>query len=132
MSKPKKVEQYVANWRDEINGAALYRAISEAESNPHLKEVYQRLADAEEKHSCFWEAKLRAAKHPIPPASLTWRTRMLIFLVRRFGPQFVLPNIVPLEQADSHKYDNQPEARAGGLSTQEQSHARLLRAITGS
>jgi hypothetical protein len=42
----------------------------------------------------------------------------------------VLPNIEPLEQIDSHKYDLQPEARAGGLPQQEQSHARLLRAIT--
>ena len=132
MSDSKKVEQYLANWRDEKNGAALYRAISEVEPNPHLKEVYQRLAEAEERHSCFWEAKLRAVKQPIPASRLNWRTRTLIFLARRFGPQFVLPNIVPVEQKDSHKYDNQPEARAGGLPTQEQSHARLLRAIAGS
>src|SRR5205085_7023438 len=33
---------------------------------------------------------------------------------------------------DSHKYDRQPEAKAGSLPQQEQSHARLLRAITGS
>ena len=57
--------------------------------------------------------------------------RTLIFLARRFGPAFVLPNIEPLEQIDSHKYDLQPEALAGGLPQQEQSHARLLRAITG-
>jgi vacuolar iron transporter family protein len=59
-----------------------------------------------------------------------WRTRTLIFLARRFGPEFVVPNIVPLKQIDSHKYDLQPEAQAGGLPGEEQSHARLLRAIT--
>src|SRR2546425_13331493 len=56
---------------------------------------------------------------------------MLIFLARPFGPAFVLPNIEPLEEIDSHKYDLQPEAQAGGLPQQEQSHARLLQAITG-
>lgn len=98
--------------------------------NPRLKDIYHRLAEAEERHSCFWEAKLRAAKQPLPAFKLNWRTRTLIFLARRFGAEFVVPNIVPLEQIDSHKYDMQPEAQAGGLPAEEQSHARLLRAIT--
>src|SRR5215831_9446903 len=130
MTDTNKTAQYRANWQDERNSAALYRAIAEAERNPQLKSVYQRLGETEERHSDFWEAKLRAAGQPIPPFRLNWRTRMLIFLARRFGPAFVLPNIEPLERIDSHKYDLQPEARAGGLPQQEQSHARLLRAIT--
>jgi VIT1/CCC1 family predicted Fe2+/Mn2+ transporter len=125
-----KTAQYAINWQDERNGAALYRAIAEVEPNPQLKGVYQRLGEAEERHSSFWEAKLRAAGQPLPPFKLNWRTRTLIFLARHFGPAFVLPNIEPLEQVDVHKYDLQPEARAGGLPQQEQSHARLLRAIT--
>jgi VIT1/CCC1 family predicted Fe2+/Mn2+ transporter len=131
MTDINKMAQYVANWQDERNGAALYRAISEVEQDPELKRVYQRLAEAEERHSSFWEAKLRAAGQPLPLFRLNWRTRALIFLARRFGPAFVLPNIEPLEQIDSHKYDLQPEAQAGGLPQEEQSHARLLRAITG-
>ena len=125
------LSRYQANWQDERNSAALYRAISEAEPNPQLKLVYRRLGEAEERHSRFWEAKLRAAGRPLPRFRLNWRTRALIFLARRFGPAFVLPNIEPLEQIDSHKYDLQPEAREGGLPRQERSHARLLRAITG-
>jgi vacuolar iron transporter family protein len=131
MRETDKTAQYVANWQDERNGAALYRTISEVEQDPPLKKVYQRLAEAEERHSSFWEAKLRATGKPLPPFRLNWRMRMLIFLARRFGPAFVLPNIEPLEQIDSHKYDLQPEALAGGLAQQEKSHARLLRAITG-
>lgn len=130
MAENGKVAQYQANWLDELNGAALYRALSEVEERPPLKEVYRRLADAEERHSCFWEAKLRAARQPLPPFKLHWRTRSLIFLARRFGPEFVLPNIASMEQVDSHHYDQQPEARAGGLPSQEQSHARLLQVLT--
>jgi vacuolar iron transporter family protein len=55
---------------------------------------------------------------------------MLIFLSRRFGPAFVLPNIESLGEIDSHKNDLQPAAQAGGLPQQEQSLARLLQAIT--
>jgi vacuolar iron transporter family protein len=130
MTDPSKAAEYAANLQDERNSAALYRAIAEVEPNPQLKSVYQRLGETEERHSYFWEAKLRAAGQPIPHFRLNWRTRTLIFLARRFGPAFVLPNIEPLERIDSHKYDLQPEARAGGLPQQEQSHARLLRAIT--
>jgi VIT1/CCC1 family predicted Fe2+/Mn2+ transporter len=61
MTDTNKRAQYVVNWQDERNGAALYRAISEVEKNPQLKSVYQRLPEAEERHSGFWEAKLRAA-----------------------------------------------------------------------
>src|SRR5262245_1210608 len=131
MNKTGKSGQYVANWQDERNGAALYRAISEVEQNPQLKTIYQKLAEAEERHSSFWEAKLRDAGDSLPAFRLNWRTRTLIFIARRSGPAFVLPNIEPLEQIDSHKYDLQGEARAAGLPQQEQSHARLLRAITG-
>jgi vacuolar iron transporter family protein len=130
MAESSKIAQYQTNWLDERNGAALYRALSEVEQRSPLKEVYRRLADAEEKHSFFWEAKIRAAKEPLPSFRLHWRTRTLIFLARRFGPEFVLPNIASMEQVDSHHYDQQPEARAGGLPGQEQSHARLLQALT--
>ncbi len=126
-----RTAQYQANWQDERNSAALYRAIAEAEKNESLKRVYGRLAEAEERHSTFWEARLRAAGLPLPALRLSWRTRTLAFLARRFGPAFVLPNIVPLEEIDSHKYDLQPEAAKGGLPGQERSHARLLKAISG-
>ena len=65
--------RYLANWQDERNSAALYRAISGAEQNPQLKLVYRRLAEAEEGHSRFWEAKLRAAGRPLPRFRLNWR-----------------------------------------------------------
>ena len=81
-----RLVQYRENWLDELNGAALYRAIAEVEKRPQLSQIYQRLAEAEERHSLFWEAKLRAAKQPLPKFSLNGRTRTLIFLARRFGP----------------------------------------------
>lgn len=32
------VERWRANWQDEVDGAALYRAMAESESNPELAE----------------------------------------------------------------------------------------------
>jgi rubrerythrin len=50
---------YRANLQDEIDSAALYRALSEVEDNPELARVYGRLAAVEEEHASFWEEKLR-------------------------------------------------------------------------
>lgn len=52
--------------------------------------------------------------------------RALRWLAERFGPSFVLPTIAAAEARDSDAYDRQPEAVAGGLPTDERSHARVI------
>jgi hypothetical protein len=123
--------RYVANWQDELDSAALYRAVAAAEPQPQLAEVYRKLAETEEAHARFWEEKLRAAGTSLPPRRVGWRTRMLAFLARRFGPSFVLPTLDTMEQADRASYDSQPEAAGTRLPADEHSHARLLRSISG-
>jgi VIT1/CCC1 family predicted Fe2+/Mn2+ transporter len=130
MSDP-DVARYQANWQDEIDSATLYRAVAEAEPQEQLAEVYRRLAATEEEHARFWEEKLRAAGEPVPNRKVGWRTRVLGWLAKRFGPQFVLPTIDAMEQVDSGSYDAQPEAAGTRMPGQERSHARLLRTISG-
>src|ERR687886_1110850 len=125
------VTRYQANWQDEIDSAALYRAVAEAEPQEQLAKVYWRLAATEEEHARFWEEKLRAAGEPVPNRKVGWRTRVLGWLAKRFGPQFVLPTVDAMEQVDSGSYDAQPEAAGTRMPGQERSHARLLRAISG-
>jgi VIT1/CCC1 family predicted Fe2+/Mn2+ transporter len=130
--KNNNARRYRENWEDERNGAALYFKLSEVEKNPQLKEIYRRMGEAEERHSVFWEAKMRRSGQAVPTKPhLTFRTRLLGWLAGRFGPQFVLPTISTLEQLDTTSYDSQPDAAGAGLPAQEQSHARLLAAITG-
>jgi VIT1/CCC1 family predicted Fe2+/Mn2+ transporter len=52
----------------------------------------------------------------------------LSWLARRFGPEFVLPTIAATEVSGSSDYDSQPDAVAGGLPTDERSHARIIQA----
>ncbi len=124
--------RYLANWRDEIDSAALYRAIADIEPQPRLAEVYRKLAATEERHALFWEESLRAAGQPLPPRRVGWRTRVLAALARRFGPSYVLPTLDDLEQADRSSYDAQPETVGTALPADERSHARLLRTIADS
>ncbi len=119
-------ERYLANRQKEIDGAALYLALAETEKQPQMAEVYRKLSAAEEKHASAWEKKMASIQEAIPPREITWRTRMLIWLAKRFGPQFVLPTLTSNERADSQAYDGQPEPEAEEFSMEEQSHARLL------
>jgi vacuolar iron transporter family protein len=124
--------RYRANLRGEVDGAALYRALADAEADPRLKEVYGRLAAVEEGHAEFWRRQLDRIGARAGRLGLGWRTRALAWLARHFGPQFVLPTINTLEQRDSGQYDAQTEAVAGGLPAAERSHARVVQAIESS
>jgi VIT1/CCC1 family predicted Fe2+/Mn2+ transporter len=124
--------RYRANLQGEVDGAALYRALADAETDPRLKDVYGRLAAVEEGHAEFWRKQLDRIGAHAGRLGLGWRTRALAWLARRFGPQFVLPTVNTLEQRDSGQYDAQAEAVAGGLPADERSHARIVQAIESS
>jgi VIT1/CCC1 family predicted Fe2+/Mn2+ transporter len=115
----------------EIDSAALYRGLAELEQRAELAEVYRQLAATEETHVRYWEEKLRQAGLLVPAPRPSWRARLLGWLARRFGAQFVLPTLVEGEQADSHTYAAEGEAREGRLVPQERSHARVLRVLAG-
>jgi vacuolar iron transporter family protein len=121
--------RYRTNLQGEIDSAALYRAMAEAERDPHLSEVYQRLAAVEEAHAEFWRKQLSRLGATALALRPGWRTRSLVWLARRFGPQFVLPTLSTLEQRDVGVYDAQPEAVAGGLPVAERSHNRVVEAM---
>ena len=132
MSESGSAARYRANLQGEVDGAALYRALADAEADPRLKQVYGRLAAVEEAHAEFWRKQLDRIGAHAGRLGLGWRTRALAWLARRFGPQFVLPTINRLEQRDSGQYDAQAEAVAGGLPAAERSHARVVQAIESS
>jgi VIT1/CCC1 family predicted Fe2+/Mn2+ transporter len=132
MSDDSSIKRYRANLRGEVDSAELYRALAEAEADPRLAEVYRRLAAVEDAHAELWRRELARAGAPAGKPGLQWRTRALIWLARRFGPQFVLPTLSTLERRDSGQYDGQPEAVAGGLPQAERSHNRVVEAMAAS
>jgi VIT1/CCC1 family predicted Fe2+/Mn2+ transporter len=124
------ISRYRVNLQDEVDSAAIYRAMADRERKPQLAQFYVRMAEAEERHARFWEQLLQqngqpAGRHP------SWRSKALVFLVRRFGARLVLPTMATMEQLNRHVYDKQPEAGGTSMPAQERSHARLLRALAG-
>lgn len=131
MAQQQNVDRYRANVQDEVDSVALYEAIANMEQQPQLAEVYRRLAAVEAKHATFWEQQLRDAGVAVPERRPGWRTRTLIWLAKRFGPQFILSTVAAQEQGDSRGYSSQPESRTTAMPSEERSHERLLQTILG-
>lgn len=129
-SRKTDIQRYQKNLQKEVDGAALYSVLAQKETRPPMQMVYQRLAESEQRHAQFWRNKLAEAGVTSLSLQPTWRARTLIWLARRFGPQFVLPTVTNHENADSGAYAIQPEAEAAAMSAEEQSHARLLSAAS--
>ena len=127
--KRSDVERFRSNYADELEGAALYRALADAEKDPAAKEVFARLASVEEAHSAFWAKKIDELGEKLPHTKPGFRTRALSYLARRFGPAFVLPTIMGAEVRDSNRYANQPDAVAAGLAATEREHASTLASL---
>src|SRR5712672_3102246 len=126
MADSSAISRFRDNLQGEVDSAGLYRALSESEPDPHLAEVYRRLAAVEEAHAEYWRTQLQGVGALAGRLQIGWRAQALAWLARRFGPQFVLPTISALEQRDSSQYDNQPEAVAGSLPDAERSHNRIV------
>jgi VIT1/CCC1 family predicted Fe2+/Mn2+ transporter len=124
------VARFRTNWQEEVDAAATYGALAKMEAIDTLAEVYRRLAAAEEAHIGFWESKLRDAGVKVPARRPSVRSRVTVWLARRFGTQSVIPTLTMKEQAGRHDYDGQPDALAANLPVVEHSHARLLSTIS--
>src|SRR6266487_2311744 len=129
-SKAREVREH---WVDEMNGAAMYRALAER-AHDEQREIFLELAEAEERHARYWAKKLVELGEPEPgPGDYRkdLRTRVISWLARRFGPGAVLPIVERGEIADAGHYDNVPEATVA-MATDERIHARVLAGLTPS
>jgi VIT1/CCC1 family predicted Fe2+/Mn2+ transporter len=112
------------NLNDELNGAFLYDALSHAEKDTRLAEVYRRMADVERKHAATWVERLDAEGVTIPRYSPNWRSRTLAWAARHLGVTAVLPTVIGNERKDTRKYAQTPGGAEMGAD--EASHNRLL------
>ncbi|MDB5495286.1 MAG: hypothetical protein JWP86_2623, partial [Phenylobacterium sp.] len=126
MKNSDNIQRYRANLQGEIDGAALYAALAEAEPDPNLAAVYRKLSSVESAHAQFWRGHLdRRGIHGVD-LTPSFRARVMSWLAKRFGPAFVLPAVAAAEARDTSAYDSQPEAVAGRLPNDERSHARVI------
>jgi len=132
MSERDEIPRYLENWQDEVDSAAEYRAMAAAEADPRLARVYANLAAMEEAHIAFWEDRLRKAGASVPRRRPSWRSRVLGWIARRFGPELVLPTIAAKEEVDQNAYVKQPETAGTRMPAHERWHAKVLKELVTS
>jgi VIT1/CCC1 family predicted Fe2+/Mn2+ transporter len=130
MSTSADINRLRANLQGEVDSAAMYRVMAELEAQPQRAEVFRSLASIEEGHVSFWQKRLADLGAPKRDVRPDWRTKLLMRIAKRFGPDLVLPTLRTLEEIDRDQYDGQPESRNTLMPAQERSHARVLRRMT--
>ena len=123
------IERYRANYIVEKDGIALYRAMAAAEEDKKRAEIFEKLAQNEERHAQRWARLIESAGGNVPVHRPSARVHLLGWLARRFGTSRVIPIISSLEARDEAGYMQQPEAE--GLPAEERTHSRTLWAMSG-
>lgn len=126
----KTITMYKNFREDERNSAHIYQALSEMQKDPRLAEVYRRMAAVEIKHAEKWEALLREGGVELKPFKPEWRTRLLIWLARKFGYEMILPSLQAREKSGASAYGR--GGMALGMAREEQSHSMLLTQLSNS
>ena len=126
----KDKRRYLENWQNEKEAIFLYRKLAASEDNPRLSEVYEKLAQTEERHAALWEGKLKAAGYEVKPFKPGFKTRFLSFMAKRSGAKSVVPLIASIERNAADEYSGQPDSEVPHLVRDESSHARVFRYLS--
>lgn len=92
------------HWQDEADAAYLYGLLANAEPDSHKKHIYTRLAEVEHRHLDIWAGLLAQHGRTVGPFKPTARTRLLAFLGKHFGPDFLLPFLLAEEGREVKQY----------------------------
>src|SRR5438093_8716550 len=65
-ANPRLIRALEANWQEEMEGAATYRALAERETDARRKAAFLEMADSEREHARRWEGRLRELGAPAP------------------------------------------------------------------
>ncbi len=98
------LDDLVHHWQDEAEAAYLYQLLSRAERDPHKRQLYERLAHVEERHTRIWSQVLAQHGRPLPPFRPGARARLMALLGRTLGPRVLLPLLVAEEGREVRGY----------------------------
>ncbi len=128
------------HWQDEADAAFLYRVLSTAEQDPAKKDIYRRLAEVEDRHVEVWGNLLSANGRQLRSHRPTARTRLLAFLGRQFGPNFLLPMLLAEEGREVKAYLDMHRTTGSGVAGRDEAlllakesaeHATTLNGVAG-
>jgi len=134
------LDGFTHHWQDEADAAFLYRHLAAAESDASKRDIYQRLAEVEDRHVQIWADLLAQHGRRPGPHRPAARTRLLAFLGNRFGPGFLLPMLLAEEGREVKAYLDMHRSTGTGVDGRDEAltlaresaeHASTLNAIAG-
>jgi VIT1/CCC1 family predicted Fe2+/Mn2+ transporter len=137
--KPVPEPSWDEHYCDERDAAFLYRSLAAVETDHARRELFERLAIVEDRHSARWEELFREGGRPLPAYRTALRTRALAWLAKRFGPGLVLPLILAEEGREvqaylglaRHSTNRQTHTAAVDIAAESAVHARELSEVMG-
>jgi VIT1/CCC1 family predicted Fe2+/Mn2+ transporter len=127
----RRARQYKANYRDELDFAALYRRLAAAEREPERSRAFLALAESEERHAAMFAAVLDEMRVPLPAYRAGLRPRLLGWVARRLSPRLALHFVQFAEIRGRGAYLRQDE-RTASLAPEEQAHVKMIsRLVSG-
>ncbi len=99
-----EVRRVIEHWHDEAESALIYDALAEVEPDPERKALYRALAQVERKHQAWFEELLREQGIVPRPRPLSWRTRFLLWMLRRGNRRFVVQARISEESREVQRY----------------------------
>jgi VIT1/CCC1 family predicted Fe2+/Mn2+ transporter len=134
------IDTFRHHWQDEADAAHLYRLLATLEPDQARRSVYERLAAVEDRHTAIWADLIRQQGGVVGAFAPTARTRLLAFLGRRFGPNFLLPMLLAEEGREVKgyldMYRQTPKGTAGSaeslqLAKESKEHAHEIGSLSG-
>lgn len=120
-SKESRYREYL---KAELEAAAMYRMMAEADRDSGRAEIFQRLAAAEMRHASRWAERLGMDPSELKPRAGGLKLRSFQLMARTLGTRRLLPWLVREEAKDIAVYASDPEAR--DLAMEERRHSRIL------
>jgi len=137
-----ELHNWLHHWQDEGDAAFLYGVLAAEERDAKKREIYEKLAGVEARHTQMWAKLLGDHGHPVPPGgpAPTLNARVMAWLGRRFGPRYLLPLLLREEgrevkgYMDLHRASPAGDAKAVSLTLAKESaaHAETLAGLAGS
>jgi VIT1/CCC1 family predicted Fe2+/Mn2+ transporter len=134
------LDSFEHHWQDEADAAFLYRILAKAEPDAAKSDIYERLANVEDRHLEIWGKLLTLGGRPPKPFRPSGRARLLALLGKWFGPKLLLPMLLAEEGREVRGYLTMhratPEGVAGRgeallLARESADHATTLGQISG-
>ena len=136
----RSLDEFEHHLSDEADAAYLYRALAGAELDERRRDIYQRLAQVEDRHVAIWAELLEHHGRKPRRHRPSIRARALAWLGRRFGSGFLLPILLAEEGREVKGYLDLHRSTAAGapgkdealtLARESAEHATTLADIAG-